>query len=62
MRYIFGFNYCCSRNCDREKCYAYVVKMPIIQKVVVDPEKKNFLITEFYWQDLESILISNSPL
>ena len=24
--YIFGFNYCCSRNCDREKSYASVVK------------------------------------
>ena len=62
MCYIFGFNYYCSRNCDREKCYAYVVKGLIIKKVVVDPEKKNFLITEFYWQDLESILIGNSPL
>ena len=34
------FNYFCSRNCDRGKCYAYVVKGLIIKKRVVDSEKR----------------------
>ena len=54
--YIFGFNYCCSRNRDREKSYAYVVKG------VTDSETKKFLIRGFHKQSLESILIINSTL
>ena len=59
MYYIFGFTCYCSRNRDREKCYAYVVKRLIIQKGVVD---SSFLIKGFYRQGLESPLIGYSPL
>ena len=37
--YIFGFNYCCSRNRDRDKCFIFVVKGLKFQKGVVDSEK-----------------------
>ena len=59
---IFGFNYCCTRNCDREKCYAYVVKRLVIYKGVVNSETRNFPIKGFYLKGLESILIGNGLL
>ena len=57
---FFDFNCCCSRNRDRDKCYACVVKGLIIYKGVVDSETRNYLIKVFYGQDYESILIDNS--
>ena len=65
MQYFWLFcdiNYCCGRNRDREIFCAYVVKEFIIQMGVVDYEARNFLVTGFYRQGLESILIDNSPL
>ena len=29
---ICGFNYCCSRNRDREECYAHVIKDSSFEK------------------------------
>ena len=40
-------NYCCSRNRNRLKCDAYVVKKT--------HETRDVLVTGFYWQVLESI-------
>ena len=36
------------KNFDREKCYAFVVKIIVIEKEVVDSETRNFLTTGFY--------------
>lgn len=50
MRFVLGFVGCCGRNCERENCYACLVKSSSSEKRGFDSESINLLIERFYRQ------------